>query len=271
MKKILDYSETVTQRGHQDRGKTPDQNEDLFFDREKDGVCPFCKIQTQIVHCDYQLTYPEWLEGGEFDIQEDVKQCGNCGWWRLRCDKVTTVGIEARSFVMESAILKSYDLSSRYVPIEAIRKYLVENFGDVIHIHDRNMERLVQSVFREYFTCDVEHVGRSHDGGIDLILVNSDRPTVVQVKRRKSLDHVEGVSGVREFLGAAVLKKSRNCIYVSTSRKFSDPAIEAAQQAIKVGSVQSYELYDFDRFCDILKLTTSIDHAPWKAYMRKEW
>lgn len=271
MKKILDYSETISQRGHQDRGRAPDENEDLFFDREKDGICPFCKIHTQVVHRDHQLTYPDWLDGGEFDIQENVKQCNNCGWWRIRCDKVTTVGIDARSFAMESAILKSYDLSSKQVPIEALRKHLAGSFDDVIHIHDRNMEKLVQSVFREHYSCDVEHVGRSHDGGIDLILVNADSPTVVQVKRRKSLDHIEGVAGIREFLGATILQNGKNCIYVSTSKKFSEPAIEAAQQAIKVGAVESYELFDFDRFCDVLKLTTEIDPAPWKSYLRKEW
>ncbi|WNF58516.1 restriction endonuclease [Pseudomonas sp. SG20052] len=206
MKKILDYSETTPQSGHQDRGKAPNENEDLFFDREKDGICPFCKIHTQVVHTDHQLTYPDWLDGGEFDIQENVKQCSNCGWWRIRCDKVTTVGIDARSFAMESAILKSYELSSKQVPIEVLRKHLAGSFDDVIHIHDRNMEKLVQSVFREHYSCDVEHVGKSHDGGIDLILVNADSPIVVQVKRRKSLDHIEGVAGVREFLGATVLQ-----------------------------------------------------------------
>jgi restriction endonuclease Mrr len=133
------------------------------------------------------------------------------------------------------------------------------------------MEKLVQSVFREHYSCDVEHVGRSHDGGIDLILVNADSPTVVQVKRRKSLDHIEGVAGIREFLGATILQNGKNCIYVSTSKKFSEPAIEAAQQAIKVGAVESYELFDFDRFCDVLKLTTEVDPAPWKSYLRKEW
>jgi hypothetical protein len=43
-----------------------------------------------------------------------------------------------------------------------------------------------QSVFKDYFDCEVIHCGRSHDGGIDLILISADEPTVIQVKPREN-------------------------------------------------------------------------------------
>jgi restriction system protein len=269
MKKILDYSEVLKVNGHQDRGEQAQGSTELFFERSQ-NTCPFCKIETERVHEDAQNIYPDWLDGGLFSAREHVMQCKKCGWWRLRCDKLTTGEIEAQSVEVSSAILKSYDLSSKEIPIDILRDYLRTHSEDVIHIHDGRMERLVQSVFREHFSCDVEHVGKSHDGGIDLILINADSPTVVQVKRRKSLDHIESVSGIREFLGATILGKSKNCIYVSTSGKFSEPAIKAANNAVQLGAVESYELYDFDRFFDVLNLSTP-KQIPWQRHLRSLW
>lgn len=130
------------------------------------------------------------------------------------------------------------------------------------------MEKLVQSVFSDFFDCEVTHVGRSGDGGIDLILVNSDSPVVVQVRRRKKLKITEGVRYIREFLGAALVNKNKNLIYVSTCSKFSDKAEEAALAYVDNGQVESYKLYDFERFRDVLKLTVACDKSPtWQKHI----
>ncbi|OUS31925.1 hypothetical protein A9Q99_02195 [Gammaproteobacteria bacterium 45_16_T64] len=223
------------------------------------------------VHKDESHSHPDWLEGGYYEVNEYVKNCSSCGWWKLRCNKVTTGSIDARSVEITNAILRRYDLSSKNIPIITLQNYLRNNFEDVIHIHHNRMEKLVQSVFREHFSCDVEHIGKSHDGGIDLILINSDNPTIVQVKRRKKLLYTEGIAGIREFIGAAKINGNRNCIYVSTCSKFSNAAIEGAKEVVKNDELESYELYDFDRFCSALKLTTVKEKKPWKYCLRNGW
>lgn len=48
------------------------------------------------------------------------------------------------------------------------------------------MEELVASVFRDFYECEVEVVGKSNDGGVDVIVIDSDNPIMVQVKRRRN-------------------------------------------------------------------------------------
>lgn len=129
------------------------------------------------------------------------------------------------------------------------------------------MELLVQSVFREHFNCEVIHVGKTNDGGIDLLLINSENPTIVQVKRRKKLKHTESVSGIRELIGATVLKESKNCIYVSTCSKFSKPSRDASKKIVDIGTLESFELYDFNRFSDVLNLTKKTDKNAWESIL----
>jgi hypothetical protein len=272
MKEILTYDDYVREDAFADPSQHTLSRPELsqFFGGTASPYCPFCKLSTTQVHESTVNEDPSWLGGGHYFAKELASSCGNCGWWRVRKFIETTGDIEAESAVVKNAVLRKYDIESKDIPISILQTYLRDHFDDVIHIHDRQMERLVKSVFSEHFSCDVEHVGKSHDGGIDLLLVQSDSPVVVQVKRRRSLSHVEGVSGIRELLGATLLNGSKKCIYVSTCSKFSEPSKNAAEQAVDLSLVESYELYDFSRFSDALKLTTTSNLDPWRRYLELE-
>lgn len=272
MVELLDYSEFVNDTAFAERGTGSLRKKGTinFFRSQEDSICPFCRIDALQVHDASKQERPEWLDGGIYRLAEFAWSCQECGWWRIRTNKETDGGIDAISAEVKSAILRKYDLSSKDVPIALLQDYLKTNFGDVIEINSKKMELLVKSVFSEHFSCEVEHIGKSHDGGIDLLLVNSKSPTVVQVKRRRKLNHTEAVSGVRELLGATLLKESKNCIYVSTCSKFSDSAEKAASKSIELGHVESYELYDFKRFSDMLNLTTK-KYDPWKDFLSNEF
>lgn len=271
MKQLLAYSEFVKDTAFAERGIGSFRKEGTidFFRGHDDSICPFCKIDARQVHQASKQEQPDWLDGGLYHVAEYVWSCQKCGWWRIRTNKETDGDIDAISAVVKSAVLKKYDLSRKDIPLALLQDHLKANFDDVIDIHSKKMELLVKSVFSEHFACEVEHIGKSHDGGIDLLLVNSDSPTVVQVKRRRKLNHTEAVSGVRELLGATLLNESKNCIYVSTCSKFSDAAEKAAAKSVELGHVESYELYDFKRFLDLLNLTTNI-YEPWKKFLSDE-
>jgi restriction system protein len=269
MKTLFAYEEYIRDYAFADPGPDSLSKPEIYklFDESNTSTCPFCKSSTNRKHEKILDENPSWLDGGCHSVNEYVSCCDGCGWWRIHTYKETDGGIEGISTIIKNAVLRKYDLHSKDAPIKALQEYLRKNFDDVIHIHDHQMEKLVQSVFSEHFSCEVEHVGKSHDGGIDLILVQSDSPTVIQVKRRRSLSHVEGVSGIRELLGAALLKGSKNCIYVSTCSKFSNSSNETAAQAVDLGILESYTLYDFSRFSDVLKLTKASNPEPWRAFL----
>jgi len=269
MKQIFTYEDYISDKAFADPSPNTMARYEPYqlFASCVDSICPFCQNDTNEVHNKSHRDFPQWLSGGYFYRDEIVSFCSQCGWWRIKTYKETTGQIEGTSSEIKNAVLRKYDLSDNGIPILCLQNYLKNKFNDVIHIHDKQMERLVQSVFSEHYACNVEHVGKSHDGGIDLILIKSDKPIVIQVKRRKKMSHVEGVSGIREFLGATLLKGSKNCIYVSTCRNFSESSQIAAQKAVEVGLVESYELYDFSRFSDVLKLTKKSNQEPWEKFI----
>lgn len=272
MKEIFTYEDYVRSDAFADPGVDSLSKPEIhqLFNGTNTSTCPFCQSAISKPHENSLNDNPDWLGGGRYYVSEYVSCCNSCGWWRIHTYKETDGDIDGISTVIKNAVLRKYDLTSKDIPIKILQEYLRKNYGDVIHIHDFQMEKLVQSVFSEHFSCEVEHIGKSHDGGIDLLLVQSDSPTVIQVKRRKSLPYVEGVSGIRELLGAALLKESKSCIYVSTCSKFSNPSNDAARQAVDLGIVESYELYDFSRFSDVLKLTTTSNIEPWRKFLDVE-
>jgi restriction endonuclease Mrr len=134
-------------------------------------------------------------------------------------------------------------------------------------VHPRKLEELVASVFGAHFDCHVEHVGRSNDGGIDLVVVDSDNPLLVQVKRRKHESHVEGPDLVREFIGAVYMKGADRGAIVSTARRFSPSAQENARRVTTHRNFKQFDLINFDRLRDMLRLTPPTDPDPWRKHV----
>lgn len=267
---ILDYQNFVTRSGH--RGvvnyKSVDQNIDVF---NSTSLCPFCKeTVTQTVYQKEKLDYPGWLFGS-FNEWEEVKQCPICGWWEYKYHNQSDAvddGIAASDIKIVTSILRQYSESSRSIPIQTLNAAIAEYPEKIYEIHDKKMEELVQSVFSSYYSCNVSLVGKSHDGGKDLIFVESDRPTFVQVKRRISPNKVEAVSGIRELLGATLLADNvKSCIFVSTADHFSLPAQKEAQRAVEKCLVEKYELFDCTHFLNMLQLTKKDIPVSWSPLL----
>jgi predicted helicase len=132
----------------------------------------------------------------------------------------------------------------------------------------KKTEELVGSVFADHFDCEVRMVGKSHDKGVDLVLVRGDKVTaLVQVKHRDKNSRnwrAEPVSTVREFLGAFMLAKSQHAILVTTARRFSREAKEAAAQSLTLSSVHQYDLMDGAELLRTLRLTSDRVREQWR-------
>lgn len=243
---ILDYNQYITEYG---------TSEDNSLSKLRYGrkSCPFCKngvvnkvyykhndimpLGSYIISCEYEYVY----------------QC-SCGWWQQSYTLDRSYEQEFVSMDLTQAILRKYDLSSNEIPMDILNNYIRKNPSKIFNINHKKMEELTADVFKDFYNCEVRVVGKSHDGGKDLILIDGDKQTFVQVKRRTNLEKIEAVTGIRELLGASLLGGADSCIYVTTANRFSRMAKASAKEAVTKNIIDSFELIDYQSFIDILNL-----------------
>lgn len=100
--------------------------------------------------------------------------------------------------------------------------------------NQKRFEKFIADVFRANFAAvEVIHVGKPDDGGVDVLLIDSESEQwLVQVKRREAPDRAEGIRTIRDLLGAMILEGAFRGIVVTTSNQFS---LRAKQAVCKVG------------------------------------
>lgn len=173
----------------------------------------------------------------------EVAEC-SCGWWYALVDNdVCNDGHVAAI----GGVLDHYNVDSKQVPVEVLEHELRKRPHLFRHVNPTKMEKLVGSILRDVFDCDVVHLGGAGDGGIDLLLLHADDPIAVQVKRRQSASSAEGVAPIRELLGAALLGRYKHALFVTTAPRFSPAAKDAARLATEIDLVSSFELCDLDK------------------------
>jgi hypothetical protein len=266
-KMILDYSKYIEDYSwdHPIDGRIHRRDENFLFRGE--GFCPFCNIKAKLVVEHNTLNKPYSEERQKLNVWA----C-DCGWWEIKdlffdkCDNRWgfMAGVETASY--KHGILKSFAPEDIEIPIKVLRNEIKKNPKILYKIHPHNMEKVVQSVLSEYYDCEVEHCGKSHDGGIDLFVLHSDSPVAVQVKRRQE-GKTESVSAIRDFLGAMMLKGVKTGIFLTTADHFSLESQKAAKKSITMDLVNKYELIDFEYFIEIFNLVQKKPYEPWKKYI----
>lgn len=200
--------------------------------------------------------------------------CKKCGWWYVmqvieeydfnEDELIFTDGVE---ITQVHAVLKRFDASSLDVPMEVLKSELSKREEILYKIHPTKMERLVQDVLGDFFSCEVEHIGRSGDGGIDLVMITGDKPIAVQVKRRTRTEHIEQVNEIREFVGALMLGQKLNGLFITTGAEFSSGCYSSADLAKNLGLVDNLMLYNRDRFLSLFRQVNTVNN-PWDRFFR---
>lgn len=110
-----------------------------------------------------------------------------------------------------------------------LAQYLRRRPSEWHRYNPKRFEKLVADIFRANYTnAEVIHVGKPHDGGVDILFVDSvNDQWLVQVKRRQNKDSAEGIETVRNLIGAIVLEGAVRGIIVSTADHFTYPAHQA--------------------------------------------
>ena len=112
-----------------------------------------------------------------------VATCNRCGWWFSIED---ADDCNAGHASVCCGILKEFDLSSADVPLQVLTNELPKRLDALNSVHPNRMEDYVAEVLKGVHDCEVRQLGYTRDGGIDLLILESDRPIAVQVKRRAS-------------------------------------------------------------------------------------
>jgi restriction system protein len=272
-KLILDYNQFITERGT--RGivnfAIADRNTSVF---RHDSICPFCKRKIEsVVYQKHVYDTPEWLFGS-FEQSEYVIQCQDCGWWEykyLNSSDGIIDGIRASDVEYSSAILKSYDDDSIDIPVKVLREYIAKNPSVIYKINAHKMEDLVRSVFSDFFpSCTVKKFGQTRDGGRDGLLIDENgRQFLLSIKRRESPDATEGVSTLRDLIGATIIEDNVNgCIVVSTADHFSKAAKDYAEKVLSKKIITTFDLIDYKDFLRITDLTRDELPIAWKSLLK---
>lgn len=269
---IFEFGDTVTETDWTTAYHGADRSR--FFARF--GWCPSCEQQAPAVHAGSKddLNAEDSAVSRYYGVQ--VCQC-SCGWWDLQSTESTgSSSTEGWTEWLSAThgILKRFDVSRLDVPLDLLRRVLTNRPGILEHVHSRKMEELVGAIFRDFYPgCEVHHCGRSHDGGIDLVLVLCDSPTpvAIQVKRRLRHDRGEPATAVREFLGAMQVQGFSRGIYVTTADHFSRDARSDASRVLQRGAVAGLELIDRKSFFSMLGVVRPAVVPTWRRYMPTEF
>jgi len=186
--------------------------------------------------------------------------CYGCGWWcQVEPSEISHWALTPAVLLEKSdtSILRSEEIARAILTQRELARRLPPKY----------FEEAVSATLNGLFDGKVKHVGSSYDGGIDIVGFDGKEKIVVQVKRRASSKAVEGVSVIRDFLGAMVLSESKCGMFITTADHFSRESIKASQKAVKLGAVTKLELVDSSKLSELLQLVWLEKYPPWERHI----
>ncbi|MFT3908032.1 MAG: restriction endonuclease [Ferruginibacter sp.] len=258
----------VIQKIEKEEYKIP-KNYKLFFQDRTN--CPSCKIKTNI-------TYSSFFNYSIDHYETFVRECPVCGWWQIEHDFLIEYqdvmdpnGLRfRREEKLFHAIIKKFSIGDNEIPLNTLFLELTKAKNILYDIHPTKMEEISQQVLKDFFNCEVHHVGKSGDGGKDLILISKDDKILVQVKRRTKSHAIESISTIRDILGTLFIENSKKGMVISTADHFSKESIKIKNQLIRERKLDYFELIDFTRFCEMLDITKKTKLKQWEKIIKVE-
>jgi len=238
-----------------------------------DDLLSFEKLPTRArkcPHCRIGLTASEWYDSGKEEggraAGQLLEYCPNCTFWQVHGFRMQ--GYEARSalyYDFDVAVLSSkvreFETDTPDGSLVEISQWLRRHPEKYQTMSPHYLEKLVTRVFADVDPyVEAHHVGRPGDGGVDVLLIDSDQKSwLVQVKRRADAHSNEPVSAIRNVLGSMVLEGFKNSIIVSTADRFTHEAQRAADRA----KAKGFEIELVDRRALDRIIGKSLSVAPW--------
>jgi Restriction endonuclease len=203
-----------------------------LFQKERAELkdCPYCKKQLRMVQREKKGSLYYKFE----KFSAKLWLCANCGYWQTYF-YFFEPGEQDGGNIFE-VTKPNLQLFSEDFPEECrndIAKAIRRNPSKWHDMEPTNFERFIGELFKVNFgDCEVFHVGRPADGGVDLYFIESGgKKWVIQVKRRVAPGYSEGVGVIRNLMGAMVDNDLLNGIFVSTCDHFTLAAKEYARRS----------------------------------------
>ena len=235
--------------------------------------CPYCSWPLGSIEGDVKLLGDSQRDGILTSIKADRIICGGCGWWFVQKSKtvdwIISQNIEYFETVYEG-VLKRFDLDSIQLPLVTLKDHLEKSRDDIHLINPHVFERLVADVFRDFYDCEVKHVGGPNDGGVDVFAVIGDNPCLIQAKRRSSPNKKESVKTVRELIGTLIGIGVDNGFVVTTASDFSKASKELASNQNLVRHDININLVNKDDFFNMLNIAQTKVEKIWEI-LTKKW
>lgn len=224
--------------------------------------CPHCNSKLVKESADQYFKYI-----GDTDQSESwLLKCINCNFWAIGINES-----DFQNFCHTSVLssIEKYSVESSSVPMNALLHYLKKQPESLRMVNPTIFEKLVGEFLKvEWEVSEVKHVGKSHDGGIDLILITSDKEKwLVQCKRRLRSDNIETIDTVKILIGTMIQHQNLRGILVSTTDHFSNEAIRLQKSDALKKSGIVIELYDFGVLREILPKTRV--QEPWLGFFEQ--
>jgi hypothetical protein len=227
-------------------------------DRSKAPACPCCSTALSEQE---RIGAQEDEDAGTRTLYES---CPACGFWRFRLADNVSEGYYTVPSIREF-IAKDETPALTYLAAEA-----KANPAMLYGLEPYTFERFVGSVLREFFACDVHHVGRAGDDGVDLLAVVKDEPILIQVKRRASPNAVEGVDVVKLLFASAFGRRARRGAVITTATRFSKHAQRWKTLPALTEIGFQLDLVDFNSLMSMVNaVAPSGECPPWLAHRNR--
>lgn len=240
-------------------------HDDAYHNSEEETICenPLLDLE-ECAYCSTQLIKIE-NNTLEKEMHRDycLWYCSYCRFWQARIYSAFRACMPPPNNWAYISKLREFDTNLPEGCSEELALY-IRRHPNFLHFCDpKGFEKFVADVFRANYTnAEVSHVGKPGDGGIDVLLIEArGEQWLIQVKRRRSQKSSEGVSTIRDILGAMVVKGVRKGIVVSTVERFS---LNARRDAVKTKTGpfgMTVELVDKDIFNKMLD--PILPDRPW--------
>lgn len=236
--------------------ESPDVGPWVIEELRAEASCPYCDhAMLWATH-----TVGDFPEGG--DCREwALGHCPNCAFWQFFGKHGLLNDFPSRVY-WEAYISKARTFAESLPPgcEQELSLALRRDQSRWALLDPRRLETFVADILRSNFApCQVTHLGRPFDGGVDVLFVDSEQHEwVVQVKRRTRPEG-EPVETLRNLLGVMFVEDKLNGIVVSTADHFTHRARELQRKAAGKGRI--IQLVDRGKLD--LMLSSLIPIRPW--------
>ena len=264
---LYEYANGLTSLPHRRRWPLPFMNE----------RCPYCRHVLGV----HQVADGEsrWDDEDEENFDEEMDEfarvwaleyCRNCRYWRWHDFDVFSsfAGVE-HSYRGALSKIREFDSVLPDGFTQEVARWIRAREKSWHTIHPTSMEKLVADVISSvYQPAEAIHVGKPHDGGTDVVFVDtSERKWLIQVKRRENPTPGEPVKSVRNLLGTLFLEDSTYGMIVSTADHFTQYAHAAAGRAGEKGTlVKLVNRSKLDRMLDSV-----LPEKPWLELLQRDY